>query len=111
MLHYGNRQAVTRIMKVYSALNFRVKQQSSDLLHTEVEGTKVLSNFRNYKPNDATSHPTWLEFSALLQKPQTSHTETRPHCTSYVQYVATRCPDPMRLPPGSEWDVGTHLLI
>jgi len=45
-------------MKVYSALNFRVMQQSSGPLHTEVEGTKVLSNFRNYKPNDAASYPT-----------------------------------------------------
>jgi len=58
VLCYVNRQAVTRIMKIYSALNFRVKQQSSGPLHTEVEVTKVLSNFRNYTPNDAASHPT-----------------------------------------------------
>jgi len=63
-------------MKVCSALNFRVTQQSSGPLHTEAEGTKVLSNFSNYMPNDAASHPTSLEFSALLQKPQTSNTET-----------------------------------
>jgi hypothetical protein len=58
MLRYINRKAVTRIIKVYSALNFRVKQQSSGLLHTEDEGNKILSNFRNYMPNDTASHPT-----------------------------------------------------
>ena len=50
MLRYVNRQAVTRIMEVYSALNFRVTQQSSGLLHTEVEGTKVLSTSRTTCP-------------------------------------------------------------